>query len=90
MEGIFKVHSCRHKGVSCSTKKRHVVDKKRLHSQPTKHNDYIYHSVGFDPTHWCWTECCKQQLVIEITAGCKVTMLAKIQLSPNRIRPADS
>ena len=41
----------------------------RVYSQRTKHNRYIYHSVGFDPTHWCWTECCKQQLVVEITAG---------------------
>ena len=67
-----------------------VFSKKRINSQRTKHNRYIYHSVGFDPTHWCWTKCCKQQLVVEITAGCKVTKLAKIQFSPNRMRPADS
>ena len=41
-----------------------------FNSQRTKHNRYTYHSVGFDPTHWCWTECCKKQLVVEITAGC--------------------
>ena len=61
-----------------------------VYSQWTKHNRCIYHFVSFDPTHWCSTECCKQQLVIEITAGCYVIKLAKIQLSPKRMRPADS
>ena len=41
-----------------------------LYSQRTKHNRYIYHSVGFDPIDWCWTKCSKQQLVVEITACC--------------------
>ena len=50
-----------------------------VYSQRTKHNRYIYHSVGFDPSHWCRTECCKQQLVVKITAGCHLTKSAKIQ-----------
>ena len=49
---------------------KHMLLLKVIYSQRTKHNRYIYHSVGFNPTHWCWTEYCKQQLVVEITAGC--------------------
>ena len=46
-------------------------------------------TVGFDPTYCYQIAGCKQ-LVIKIAAGCYATKSAKIQFSPNRMRPADS
>ena len=60
------------------------------YSQWTKQNRQRAHSVGFNPTYCYETAGCKQQLVVKITAGCHATKSAKIQLSPNRMRPANS